>query len=152
MEGKERTPKIYVFRSFAQINSKIFSFLLIWIQISNLSLLHAENICLFQVIEGPLLNFLSSIKEGLKMYIIEDKGGAIAVMLASLLFLGTWPAVLTLLERRGRLPQHTYLDYSITNLLAAVLIALTFGQLGESKPNMPNFFTQLSQVSILVII
>jgi len=80
------------------------------------------------------------------MYLIEDKGGAIAVMLASLLFLGTWPAVLTLLERRGRLPQHTYLDYSLTNLLAAVLIALTFGQLGDSKDGMPNFFTQLGQV------
>ncbi|KAK1611376.1 hypothetical protein QYE76_035049 [Lolium multiflorum] len=66
-------------------------------------------------------------------------------MCASLLFLGTWPAVLTLLERRGRLPQHTYLDYSITNLLAAVFIALTFGQLGEARNNMPNFFTQLSQ-------
>lgn len=86
------------------------------------------------------------------MYLIEDKGGAIALMMASLLFLGTWPAVMTLLERRGRLPQHTYLDYSITNLLAAVLIALTFGQLGDSKHNMPNFFTQLSQVSILLFI
>ncbi|KAK1295705.1 Ureide permease 2 [Acorus calamus] len=76
---------------------------------------------------------------------VEDKGGAIALMLASLLFLGTWPAVLTLLERRGRLPQHTYLDYSITNLLAAVIIALTFGQIGDSKPGMPNFLTQLKQ-------
>lgn len=83
---------------------------------------------------------------GLKMYVVDDKGGAIALMLAALLFLGTWPAVLTLLERRGRLPQHTYLDYSITNLLAAVLIALTFGQIGRSKPDMPNFITQLSQV------
>ncbi|KQJ86630.1 ureide permease 1 isoform X1 [Brachypodium distachyon] len=98
-----------------------------------------------EVVEGPLLNSFLSIKQGLKMFIIEDKGGAIAIMCASLLFLGTWPAVLTLLERRGRLPQHTYLDYSITNLLAAVLIALTFGQLGDSKHNMPNFFTQLSQ-------
>jgi Ureide permease len=85
-------------------------------------------------------------KLSVKMYLVEDKGGAIALMLASLLFLGTWPAVMTLLERRGRLPQHTYLDYSITNLLAAVLIALTFGQLGDSKPGQPNFFTQLSQV------
>ncbi|XP_066354207.1 ureide permease 1-like isoform X1 [Miscanthus floridulus] len=93
--------------------------------------------------EGPLL--LSSISARLSMFVIEDKGGAIALMLASLLFLGTWPAVLTLLERRGRLPQHTYLDYSLTNLLAAVLIALTFGQLGDSKRGMPNFFTQLSQ-------
>ncbi|XP_073003514.1 ureide permease 1-like [Typha latifolia] len=79
------------------------------------------------------------------MYVVEDKGGAIALMLASLFFLGTWPAFLTLLERRGRLPQHTYLDYSITNLLVAVLIALTVGQLGDSKTDMPNFFTQLTQ-------
>jgi hypothetical protein len=82
------------------------------------------------------------------MFVIEDKGGAIAIMLASLLFLGTWPAVLTLLERRGRLPQHTYLDYSVTNFLAAVLIALTFGQLGDSKRDMPNFIAQLGQVSL----
>jgi len=86
-----------------------------------------------------------STRSRLGMFVIEDKGGAIALMLASLLFLGTWPAVLTLLERRGRLPQHTYLDYSITNLLAAVLIALTFGQLGDSRRGMPNFFTQLGQ-------
>lgn len=88
---------------------------------------------------------VSSTRSRLGMFVIEDKGGAIALMLASLLFLGTWPAVLTLLERRGRLPQHTYLDYSITNLLAAVLIALTFGQLGDSRRGMPNFFTQLGQ-------
>ncbi|XP_010259739.1 PREDICTED: ureide permease 2-like isoform X2 [Nelumbo nucifera] len=82
---------------------------------------------------------------GLNMYLVESRGGAIACMLLALFFLGTWPAILTLLERRGRLPQHTYLDYSITNLLAAVLIALTFGQIGHSKPGMPNFITQLSQ-------
>uniref|UniRef100_A0A2P2L1A3 Ureide permease n=1 Tax=Rhizophora mucronata TaxID=61149 RepID=A0A2P2L1A3_RHIMU len=81
------------------------------------------------------------------MYLVESKGGAIACMLFSLFFLGTWPAIMTLLERRGRLPQHTYLDYSITNLLAAVIIALTFGQIGSSTPERPNFITQLSQVS-----
>ncbi|XP_004297241.1 PREDICTED: ureide permease 2-like [Fragaria vesca subsp. vesca] len=79
------------------------------------------------------------------MYVVESKGGAVACMLLALILLGTWPAVLTMLERRGRLPQHTYLDYSITNFLAAVLIALTFGQIGSSTPDKPNFITQLSQ-------
>ncbi|KAL9262575.1 Ureide permease 2-like protein [Drosera capensis] len=79
------------------------------------------------------------------MYEVESKGGAIGCMLLSLFFLGTWPAVMTSLEQKGRLPQHTYLDYSITNLLAAVLIALTFGQLGDPKSGQPNFFTQLAQ-------
>ncbi|XP_052173274.1 ureide permease 1-like [Diospyros lotus] len=79
------------------------------------------------------------------MYLVESKGGAIACMVLSLLFLGTWPAIMTLLERRGRLPQHTYLDYTITNLLAAVIIAFTFGEIGNSTPQKPNFLPQLSQ-------
>lgn len=70
------------------------------------------------------------------MYIVESKGGAIVCMLLALLFLGTWPALITLLERRGRLPQHTYLDYTITNLLAVVIIALTFGQIGDSTARL----------------
>ncbi|KAG6763985.1 hypothetical protein POTOM_031435 [Populus tomentosa] len=81
------------------------------------------------------------------MYVVESKGGAIACMLLALFLLGTWPAVMTLLERRGRLPQHTYLDYSITNLLAAVIIAFTFGEIGKSTHEAPNFSTQLSQLS-----
>ncbi|KAI3843800.1 hypothetical protein MKX03_017997 [Papaver bracteatum] len=76
------------------------------------------------------------------MYGVESKGGAIGCMLLALIFLGTWPAIISLSERNGRLPQHTYLDYSITNLLAAVLIALTFGQIGDSQLSMPNFITQ----------
>uniref|UniRef100_A0A0E0MMR2 Ureide permease 2-like n=1 Tax=Oryza punctata TaxID=4537 RepID=A0A0E0MMR2_ORYPU len=79
------------------------------------------------------------------MFVVEDRGGAVALMVVSLVFLGTWPALLTLLERRGRLPQHTYLDYSVTNLLSAAVIAITFGQLGGSRPGMPSFFTQLTQ-------
>ena len=82
------------------------------------------------------------------MYMIESKEGAIICMLLALLFLGTWPAIMTLTERRGRLPQHTYLDYTITNLLAAVIIAFTLGQIGPSRPN---FITQLSQVSYTYI-
>lgn len=81
------------------------------------------------------------------MYLVESKTGAIACMILSLLFLGTWPAFITLLERRGRLPQHTYLDYTIANLLAAVMIAFTFGQIGDSSFEKPNFLDQLSQVN-----
>ncbi|XP_063943943.1 ureide permease 2 isoform X2 [Daucus carota subsp. sativus] len=79
------------------------------------------------------------------MYLVEKKEGAIACMLLALFFLGTWPALLTLLERRGRLPQHTYLDYTITNLLAAVIIAFTFGEIGKGTDEKPNFLIQLSQ-------
>lgn len=81
------------------------------------------------------------------MYLVKDIGGAIALMGVSLVLLGTWPVVLAVLERRGRLPQHTYLDYSITNFLAALLVAFTFGQIGADTPETPNFLTQLTQVS-----
>lgn len=80
------------------------------------------------------------------MYLVQDKGPAIALMLAALCFLGTWPAIMNLVERRGRHLVHTYLDYSITNLLAALLFAFTLGQIGSSTPEQPNFLTQLGQV------
>ncbi|TVU50188.1 hypothetical protein EJB05_01550, partial [Eragrostis curvula] len=67
-------------------------------------------------------------------------------MAVALVLLGTWPVVLAVLERRGRLPQHTFLDFSITNFLAAVLVALTFGQIGPNTPETPNFLTQLTQI------
>ncbi|KAG2269328.1 hypothetical protein Bca52824_063883 [Brassica carinata] len=79
-------------------------------------------------------------------YVVESKGGAIACITLSLLCLGTWPALLALLERRGRLPQHTYLDYSITNFSAAIFIAFVFGQIGESTPEAQSFITQLTQI------
>ncbi|KAK4779920.1 hypothetical protein SAY87_016026 [Trapa incisa] len=82
---------------------------------------------------------------GLDMYMVESKAGAIVCMLLSLFFLGTWPAIFTHLERWGRLPQHTYLDYSITNLIAAVIVALTLGELGKGTPSEPNFLDQLFQ-------
>ncbi|KAL6623027.1 hypothetical protein ACP70R_021459 [Stipagrostis hirtigluma subsp. patula] len=79
------------------------------------------------------------------MYVVENKGGAIALFLLALLLGGSMGPALMFMERKGRLPQHIYLDYSIANFLVAVLIAVTFGQIGESKADMPNFFTQLSQ-------
>ncbi|KAL6842066.1 hypothetical protein ACP4OV_028045 [Aristida adscensionis] len=79
------------------------------------------------------------------MYLVTGISGAIGLMAVALVLLGTWPVVLAVLERRGRLPQHTFLDFSITNFLAAVLIALTFGQIGPDTPETPNFLTQLTQ-------
>ncbi|XP_012067771.1 ureide permease 1 isoform X3 [Jatropha curcas] len=96
------------------------------------------------LISLPIERIISS---GLKVYLVESKAGAIACMLLSLFCLGTWPAILTLLERRGRLPQHTYLDYSITNLLAALFFAFTFGEMGKSTPETPNFINQLSKLN-----
>ncbi|KAG5522469.1 hypothetical protein RHGRI_034596 [Rhododendron griersonianum] len=93
--------------------------------------------------ESTLLNGLS-----LKIYLVESKVGAIVCMLLALFLLGTFPAILTLLERRGRLPQHSYLDYTITNFLAAVFIAFTFGEIGKSTSEEPNFLTQLSQINL----
>jgi len=78
------------------------------------------------------------------MYLVKDISGAIGLMVVALVLLGTWPVVLAVLERRGRLPQHTFLDFSVTNFLAAVLIALTFGQIGPDTPATPNFLTQLT--------
>ncbi|KAJ0240397.1 Ureide permease 1 [Hirschfeldia incana] len=83
------------------------------------------------------------------MYMIESKEGAITCMLLALLFLGTWPAIMTLTERRGRLPQHIYLDYTLTNLLAAVTIAFTLGQIGPSRPNFLAQFSQDNKESVM---
>lgn len=36
------------------------------------------------------------------MYVVEDKGGGIALMIAALLCLGTWPAIFSLLVSREK--------------------------------------------------
>ncbi|GER45777.1 ureide permease [Striga asiatica] len=66
------------------------------------------------------------------MYMVESKGGAIGCMVGALVLLGSWPAMLAELERRGRLPQHTYLDYSLTNFFTACLLAFTIVCLGSA--------------------
>ncbi|KAG7558628.1 Ureide permease [Arabidopsis thaliana x Arabidopsis arenosa] len=79
------------------------------------------------------------------MYVVESKAGAIGCMILSLCCLGSWPAILTLLERRGRLPQHTFLDFATANLLAAIVIAFSLGEIGKSTFGKPDFTTQLPQ-------
>lgn len=86
------------------------------------------------------------LKKHKKMYVIESKTAAIGCMILSLCCLGSWPAILTLLERRGRLPQHTFLDFTTANLLSAIVIAFTLGEVGKSTFQTPDFTTQLLQV------
>ncbi|XP_010551383.1 PREDICTED: ureide permease 5 isoform X2 [Tarenaya hassleriana] len=124
--------------SFSGSSSIITSKLLVDLSLTNCS----HYLSASSEMDIPGLNSLAA--DGLGTYMVESKAGAIACMLLSLLCLGTWPALMVLLERRGRLPQHTYLDYSITNLLAATVIAFSFGQMGGSRPN---FVTQLAQIS-----
>ena len=38
------------------------------------------------------------------------------------------------------------LQYSFTNYLVAIIVALTLGQIGSSTPETPNFVTQVHQV------
>lgn len=91
-------------------------------------------------------------KKKKKMYVVESKAGAIGCMILSLCCLGSWPAILTLLERRGRLPQHTFLDFATANLLAAIVIAFSLGEIGKSTFLTPDFTTQLPQVWFLQLL
>jgi len=76
---------------------------------------------------------------------MSDKGVAIVLMIISLWCLGSWPALFNVLERRGRVPMHTYMDYTIATYCVAVGFALTLGEIGGSSANYPNFTTQLFQ-------
>ncbi|BBM98651.1 hypothetical protein MPTK1_1g15150 [Marchantia polymorpha subsp. ruderalis] len=82
------------------------------------------------------------------MFVVTDKASAIALMIVSLWCLGSWPAFFNVLERRGRLPQHTYLDYAISTYLIACFFALTLGQAGPSSQSSPNFIDQLGQENL----
>ena len=48
----------------------------------------------------------------------------LAILLASLVCLGTWPALLDLSSLHGRHPSHAYLDYACAILVVASVLAL----------------------------
>ena len=53
-----------------------------------------------------------------------DPALGLAILLASLACLGTWPALLDLSSLHGRHPSHAYLDYSTAILVVASVLAL----------------------------
>ena len=53
-----------------------------------------------------------------------DSAVGLAILLASLACLGTWPALLDLSSLHGRHPSHAYLDYATTILVVASVLAL----------------------------
>eukprot|EP00249_Psilotum_nudum_P009078 c21694_g1_i1 orf=280-1566(-) len=80
------------------------------------------------------------------MILLQEKGGAIAMMVLSLWCLGSWPVFFNILERRGRLPQHTYLDYAISTFSVAAIFAFTIGEIGGHPSDPNNFIGQLLQI------
>jgi hypothetical protein len=50
-----------------------------------------------------------------------------------------------LIEQRGRIPSHIFLDYALTYLVLGTVVALTLGQLGPGTPDSPQFLQQLGQ-------
>ncbi|KAL2649309.1 hypothetical protein R1flu_017437 [Riccia fluitans] len=83
---------------------------------------------------------------------VADKASAILLMIVALWCLGSWPAFFNVLERRGRLPQHTYLDYAISTYMFACLTALTLGEAGPSSASVPNFIDQLTQDNLPCVV
>uniref|UniRef100_A0A383VZ22 Uncharacterized protein n=1 Tax=Tetradesmus obliquus TaxID=3088 RepID=A0A383VZ22_TETOB len=79
------------------------------------------------------------------MLMISTIPEAIGLMMVGIVLLGTWPAVWNLIEQRGRIPSHTFLDYALTYLLLGTAAALTLGQLGPEDAAAPRFLTQLQQ-------
>ena len=53
-----------------------------------------------------------------------DSAVGLAILLASLACLGTWPALLDLSSLHGRHPSHAYLDYSTSILVVVSVLAL----------------------------
>jgi ABC-type Na+ efflux pump permease subunit len=53
--------------------------------------------------------------------------------------------VWNLIEQRGRIPSHIFLDYALTYLVLGTVVALTLGQLGPADASSPRFLQQLSQ-------
>ncbi|KAI9070515.1 hypothetical protein K1719_047522 [Acacia pycnantha] len=89
------------------------------------------------------------------MYLVESKGGAIVCMLLALLFLGTWPAVMTLLERRDR-PQlarkPNFLEQLTQDNWPSVLFAMAGGivlSLGNLSTQYAWAFVGLSVVEVI---
>ena len=82
------------------------------------------------------------------MIAIEGVPVAIVVMLCGMFFLGTAPALWNKVERGGRIPSHTMLDYIVAYVIVGVTTTLTLGQLGPPPPNgAPNFLQQVQQAN-----
>ena len=100
-----------------------------------------------------LLNLTSQTLNGAKpnldlferMIAIDGVPLAIVVMLCGMVFLGTAPAIWNKVERAGRVPAHTMLDYTFAYVLVGVASTLTLGQLGPPHDGHPNFLDQIQQ-------
>ena len=79
------------------------------------------------------------------MLVIQSLPWVIVLMVVGMILLGTWPALWNRVERHGRIPSHTFLDYTLGYLVVALATSFTLGQIGPPYDGRPNFFEQLSQ-------
>lgn len=79
------------------------------------------------------------------MLVVETRDLALVFMVIGILMLGTWPAVWNFVERKGRHPGHTFIDYGIAYTMTAVVIAMICGQVGSAKPGLPNISEQITE-------
>ena len=70
---------------------------------------------------------------------------AIVVMLCGLVFLGTAPAIWNKVEKAGRIPADTMLDYTFAAVIVGIASTLTLGQLGPPRDGLPKFLDQIQQ-------
>jgi hypothetical protein len=69
------------------------------------------------------------------MQTINSTGIAYALVLLSMVLLGTWTQIFKGLEGRVR-TQCLWVDYSIATLIAGAMLGLSLGQTGEATPDV----------------
>ena len=65
------------------------------------------------------------------MIVVTGLGVVIALIITGTLVLGVWPLCWEHLDRRGRTPSHSLLDYAVADLGVGLLISLIMGSVGS---------------------
>ena len=67
------------------------------------------------------------------MLVVTSVAAAIALLVGGTLVLAVWPLCWDHLDRKGRVPAHSLLDFSIAYLLLALPLTLILGSVGHKN-------------------